>query len=118
MIGLDSDGTSVMTGKHNGVGALLKKHYAQTQGKTLFKFLAHRLALICVDPVKENPYFKEYRSLFGNLYSYSSGKLYDKLQQLAVSEGSVCKTALRLNHGLDYYQQIWKYTQSLPMAHT
>jgi len=81
MVGFGSDGASVMTGKHNGVGTLLKKH---ANHMVVIHCMAHRLALVCVDAAKENPYMQDYRTKLGQLYAYfsCSATRYEKLEQI------------------------------------
>ena len=69
MIGFGSDGASVMTGRQAGVGAQLAQH---AHSLVSIHCMAHRLALVCFDAVKENPYLNEYRSMLGKLYAYFS----------------------------------------------
>lgn len=69
MVGFGSDGASVMTGRLNGVGVQLAK---LAQHVVLIHCMAHRLALVCVDAVKETPYLKDYSSKLGQLYAYFS----------------------------------------------
>jgi len=69
LVGLGSDGASVITGRLTGVGVQLAQHAPHV---VLIHCMAHRLALVCVDAVKENPYLEEYSSKLGQLYAYFS----------------------------------------------
>lgn len=81
MVGFGSDGASVMTGKLNGVGVLLQQ---RAKYMVLIHCMAHRLALVCVDAAKENPYMQEYHTKLGQLYAYfsRSATRCDKLEQM------------------------------------
>jgi hypothetical protein len=69
LVGFCSDGASVMTGRVSGVGARLAQH-AHCLLST--HCMTHRLALMCVDAVKENVYLQKYRSMLGQLNAYFS----------------------------------------------
>jgi hypothetical protein len=81
MVGFGSDGASVMTGKISGVGVLLKEHAKQM---VQIHCMAHRLALVCVDAVKDNPYMQDYQTKLGQLYAFFSRSAVrcDKLEQI------------------------------------
>ena len=81
MVGFGSDGASVMTGRIRGVGVLLKEH---AKHMVQIHCMAHRLALVCVDAVKDNAYMQEYQTKLGQLYTYFSRSAIrcDKLEQI------------------------------------
>ena len=70
LVGFGSDGASVMFGRKNGVGQLLRKDAPLL---THVHCMAHRLALACSDASKEIPYLKHYRDTLKNLYVHVSG---------------------------------------------
>ena len=64
---LASDGASVMTGKHNGVGAKLRKdlpHFVQIH------CVAHKLALAVGQACRDISLFNEYQVTLKNIYRY------------------------------------------------
>lgn len=67
IFGFGSDGASVMTGRHSGVAARLKKHNPEMVS---IHCGAHRLALACSQACLEVPYMKKYDSHLVSLFYY------------------------------------------------
>ena len=70
LVGLGSDGASVMFGKKGGVGVLLSENAPML---THVHCVAHRLSLACSDAAKDIPYLKTYKDTLKNLYFHVSG---------------------------------------------
>jgi hypothetical protein len=70
VVGLGTDGASVMTGVKGGVGVLLKN--AGCNSITQIHCVAHRLALACCDTTKLFTYMQQYRNYIGLIYSFFS----------------------------------------------
>lgn len=81
LVGLGSDGASVMFGKKGGVGVKLLE---DCPAMTHIHCVAHRLALACVDAAKDVSYLKSYRNTLKNLYIHvnGSGVRTNKLEQM------------------------------------
>ncbi|XP_013384257.1 protein FAM200A-like [Lingula anatina] len=66
VVGLGSDGASVMTGKHNGVGTRLKR---ETNPQLIqLHCIAHQLALVSSQAANGVPYLKTYQEFMTNIY--------------------------------------------------
>lgn len=70
LVGLGSDGASVMFGRKAGVGVKLEKDAPYLLH---VHCVAHRLALACADSAKDIPYLKKYRETLKNLYVHVTG---------------------------------------------
>ena len=64
VIGLGSDGASVMMGRHSGVAALLKK------ANSFSIQVAHRAALVALDAAKAVEHVRAYKSTISSIYSF------------------------------------------------
>ncbi|XP_053400529.1 zinc finger protein 862-like [Mercenaria mercenaria] len=70
LVGLGSDGASVMFGRKGGVGVKLQE---DSPMMTHVHCVAHRLALACSDATKAIPYLKNYKNILKNLYTHVNG---------------------------------------------
>lgn len=70
LVGLGSDGASVMFGCKGGVGKLLREHAPHM---THIHCVAHRLALACSDAAKDIPFLRTYKDTLKNLYIHVTG---------------------------------------------
>ena len=70
LVGLGSDGASVMFGRKGGVGVILSDDAPLL---THVHCVAHRLSLVCSDAAKDFPYLKTYKDILKNLYFHVSG---------------------------------------------
>ena len=79
---LASDGASVMTGKHNGVGARLREN--SSPYLIQIHCAAHRLALAAADACRFVSYFDEFQRLLKQVYFYysTSAVRYEGLREL------------------------------------
>ena len=79
--GLGSDGASVMTGKHNGVGAILKR---SNPFMLAMHCVAHKLALASENAASAVPYCNHHRSTLKGLYNFfhTSPKNYSALKDM------------------------------------
>lgn len=97
VVGLASDGASVMIGHKTGVGARLA---VKCPGLVQVHCVAHRLNLCCIDALKQHPYLQLLREKVNSLFSYFSKSSIrsDKLKQFqeALGEGSV-----KLKHAIE-----------------
>ena len=97
LVGLATDGASVMTGRSCGVGVQLLQG---SPGLVHVHCVAHRLNLACVDAMKQEKYLELLKGNVNSLYSYfhassiRSNNL--KAQQEALDEPQV-----RLKHAID-----------------
>lgn len=81
LVGLGSDGASVMMGRHNGVGVRLKS-VAPFMVHT--HCVAHRLALCSAQAAKSIKLFDEYQTLLTNIFNFYSNSAvrYNKLREI------------------------------------
>lgn len=81
LVGLGSDGASVMFKKKGGVGVLLSK---DSPISTHVHCVVHRLAIASSDAAKESPYLKIYKDTLKNLYFHASvsGAIIYKLEAM------------------------------------
>ncbi|KAG1664805.1 Zinc finger protein 862 [Nymphon striatum] len=70
LVGLGSDGASVMFGRKGGIGVRLEK---DAPHMVHVHCVAHRLALACSDAAKNIPYLKTYKVTLKNLYIHVTG---------------------------------------------
>ncbi|XP_070546128.1 uncharacterized protein C17orf113-like [Ptychodera flava] len=81
VIGLDSDGASVMTGQHNGVGVRMQRGNLFL---TQIHCAAHRVALASSDATKGIEPVANYRRIVNSIYNYFeySASRYERLREL------------------------------------
>ena len=79
--GLGSDGASVMTGRHNGVGAKLKK---LNPFMLSMHCVAHKLALASENAASQVPYCRQHHSTLKGLYNFfhTSPNHYSALKEM------------------------------------
>ena len=70
LVGLGSDGASVMFGKKGGVGVQLQKDAPML---VHVHCVAHRLSLACADAAKDFPYLMSFKDTLKNLYIHVNG---------------------------------------------
>ena len=81
LVGLGSEGASVMTGRSNGVGAKLKQ---EAPALVHIHCLAHRVSLASCDAAAAFPFLQEVKGTLLSLYNYFkySAIWYSKLKEL------------------------------------
>ncbi|XP_077983943.1 uncharacterized protein C17orf113-like [Glandiceps talaboti] len=81
VMGLGSDGASVMTGRHNGVGVRLKR---QNVYLIHVHCVAHRLALAAADASRSVKKITEYKKTVNNIFNFFkySATRYQRLREL------------------------------------
>lgn len=79
-MGLGSDGASVMTGRHTGVGTRLKSVAFLVHTHCV----AHRLALCSAQAAKSVKLFDKYQTLLTNIFNFYSNSAvrYNKLREI------------------------------------
>ena len=82
-LSLASDGAAVMTGKHNGVGAILRREHNPRLVQV--HCVAHRIALAAGQACRDIPYFNEYQSTLKLIYRFynNSAIRYNELRAMA-----------------------------------
>lgn len=81
VLGLGSDGAAVMTGRLNGLGAILK---ARNPKLTQVHCIAHRLNLAASQASQDRQYRKQYHEMIHSLYRcYADSSVrYDRLKEI------------------------------------
>lgn len=97
VVGLASDGASVMIGRKTGVGAMLA---AKCPGLVQVHCVAHRLNLSCVDALKEHPYLKQLRDKVNSLFSYFS-KSSIRCDKLKLFQEAIGEQPVKLKHAIE-----------------
>jgi transposase-like protein len=97
VVGLASDGASVMTGRKTGVGARLA---AKCPGLIQVHCVAHRLNLSCTDALKQHPYLQLLREKVNSLFSHFS-KSSAGCDKLKLFQEAIGEQQVRLKHAIE-----------------
>jgi transposase-like protein len=97
VVGLASDGASVMTGRKTGVGARLA---AKCPGLIQVHCVAHRLNLSCTDALKQHPYLQLLREKVNSLFSHFS-KSSARCDKLKLFQEAIGEQQVRLKHAIE-----------------
>jgi hypothetical protein len=97
VVGLASDGASVMIGRKSGVGARLA---AKCPGLVQVHCVAHRLNLCCVDALKQHPYLVSLREKVNNLFA-SFSRLSLRCDKLKMFQDTIGELKVRLKNAIE-----------------
>ena len=108
LVGLGSDGASVMFGKKAGVGVQLKKEDPML---VHVQRVAHRLALACSDAAKDIPYLRSYKDILKNLYIHVNGSGF-RTYKLEEMQEVMEESNLKMKGPINIWATSWQNQQN------